>query len=75
MNSDKQYCTMRIAPRVRENLMQLNVELKKRNRRWSESRIVNLALVEWTKGLTKLNDTEIDRLFESYEGLWLHADT
>lgn len=65
---------MRIAPSVRENLIMLEAELKKLNRRWSESRIVNLALIEWIKMLSKLNDEEIDRLFESYEGLFPSKD-
>lgn len=64
-----QYCTLHIAPSVRETVQLLRDELKKRNKQWSESRIVNLALIEWVHMIGRLNDTEVDRLFETYEEL------
>lgn len=69
MNGEK-YCTMRIAPSVRANLKRISENLKKHNNlQWSESRVVNLALIDWIQTLAKLNDAEIERLFDSYEEL------
>ena len=64
---NKQYTTYRIAPSLRESVLELVSKLKAKNRRWSESRLVNIALLEWLPDFRKLNDSEIDRLFCLYD--------
>lgn len=60
---------MRIAPSVREDILAVVTTLKTYNQQWSESRFVNIAMRDWVDKISRLNDTEIERLFESFEEL------
>lgn len=69
-NAKTRYCSLYLAPEVRQHLYDVVEALKhSHNRQWTPAKVVNLALNEWTTMIAKLNDTEIDRLFDSYDNL------
>lgn len=64
-----QYTTLRIAPSIYARVNKLVTENQERNRKWSVSAFVNVALLDWIEKFHELNDKKIDTLLEKYEEL------
>jgi len=64
-----QYTTLRIAPIIYAKMNKLVAENQERNRKWSVSAFVNVALLDWIEKFHELNDKTIDTLLEKYEEL------
>jgi hypothetical protein len=71
---EDQYVSMRIAPSVRAEIKRVVNQLKVLNPQWSESRLVNIAMRDWADKISRLNDTELERLFDTYEDLKVGHD-
>lgn len=64
------YASIYLTSAVRQHLYEIVEVLKKtHNRRWSAAKVVNLALHAWTIMIGKMDDAEIDRLFNEYDNI------
>lgn len=64
------YMSLRI---LESNYMRINDilhELKRKNKKWNISKLVNLALFDFLKRLPNMKDTELEKLFKLYEDAW-----
>jgi hypothetical protein len=64
-----QYTTLRIAPSIYAQMNRLVADASLRNRKWSVSAFVNIALLDWIEKFHELNDKTVDGLFKKYEDL------
>jgi hypothetical protein len=64
-----QYTTLRIAPSIYTTMNQIVTELQVKNRKWSVSALVNVALLDWIGTIHQLNEKAIEGLYEKYESL------
>lgn len=69
ISSRDEYTSVRLSPSIQSELRVVVSELKKSNRSWSMSRILNLACMEFLSSIAQKNVKELDGLFDKYESL------
>lgn len=69
INLSGDYTTIRVAESIQSDLRTLVTHLKKLNRRWNKSALINLACMEFLASVAQKNDKEIEGLFDKYEQL------
>jgi hypothetical protein len=64
------YISLRLTSSVYHGINDILPFLKRKDKRWNISRIVNVALFAFLRSFPSMSDAELEKMFEEYDRVW-----